>query len=204
MTMKQVRSLSGEHGRMQLWRRLAAIALYVALSACVSAAVDYTSGEAGAIDRLLTSMKRRLEIAPEVARDKWNRGAPVEDAKREAAIIEAALAQAAQRGIDPDRLKRFLRGQIEAGKAIQTALMAQWEKEHRGKFANAADLAGKTRPELDRLTAAMILEFGEVMPLLDRTGGNQWGLARAKTVTSDLAGFDRAWPIAVNSLAAAP
>jgi chorismate mutase len=160
--------------------------------------------QAATVDRLLLLMQRRLELAQDVARDKWNRAAPVEDTAREQAVVEAAVAQAAQSGVDPQRVRRFFRGQIEAGKAIQSALLAQWRAEHRGKFTGVPDLAVAIRPELDRLTVALVPALDAVIPLLEQPGANRLLQQRAAAIRIDTAGFDAAWQTALESVQAAP
>jgi chorismate mutase len=156
------------------------------------------------MDRLLHLMKRRLEIAQDVARNKWNRGTPIEDAGREQAVIDAAALRAAQRGMDTPRVQHFFRAQIAAGKIIQAALFAQWKAARLEKSGSALDLAGSIRPELDRLTIDLVAALEQAIPALSRQGARRLLWRRAASMTSDMTGFEPAWRLAVDALAATP
>jgi serine protease Do len=62
-----------------------------------------------AADRLLDLMARRLALMPQVAQAKWNAGLPIEDAKREEAILSRLTAEGAKHGLDADFTRRFFR-----------------------------------------------------------------------------------------------
>jgi chorismate mutase len=174
------------------------------LGSCTTSPAAPSTSETEAFDRLLILMKGRLEIALPVARDKWNRGAAIEDAGREQAVIDAAVAQALQHGMQRQAVERFFRAQITAGKMIQAALFEQWKLEKQGKFRDVPDLARQIRPELDRLTAALLLALDQAGPMLARPDANPWMLRRTAAITSDMPSFNAAWPVATQPLIAAP
>ncbi len=187
-------------------RRVFTIALGVCVltSACVGVVGADPADDADVMDRLLHLMKRRLEIAQDVARSKWSRGAPIEDPGREQAVIDAAALQAARRGMDASRVQHFFQAQIASGKMVQAALFVQWKAVQLEKSADTLDLAGGIRPELDQLTIDLVAALEQALPALSRPGARQLLSRRAASVTSDMAGFEPAWRLAVDALAATP
>jgi chorismate mutase len=119
-----------------------------------------------ALTQVLVLMDARLKLAPDVARYKWNTQGAIEDRLREDKIIAALGQQAAQAGLPPDWAERFFRAQIEASKAIQFALFAQWQQQDAGPFAQVPDLPRETRPKLDRLTPHLLQALAAAWPLL--------------------------------------
>ena len=115
---------------------------------------------------LLNLIDQRLAIGAEVARSKWNSGAAIEDLKRESEIVDAIGAQAASHGLEPTLAKQFFQAQIEASKTIQNARLAQWRATQQPAFSDAPDLLRDIRPQLDRLTPAMLDALAKALPAL--------------------------------------
>ena len=67
---------------------------------------------------LVETSARRLVIAKKVALAKWDDGAPVEDAPREAKVIMNAVKDGETRALDPASMTNFFRAQIEANKVV--------------------------------------------------------------------------------------
>lgn len=109
-----------------------------------------------ATEELVALIRARLAIGADVARSKWNSGAPIEDLQREAEIIAALGRQAGQFGLPERWAEGFFRAQIEASKAVQRQLHARWRAEGREKFADAPDLGRDIRPRLDALTPKLL------------------------------------------------
>ena len=103
----------------------------------------------------------RLVLAEDVARTKWNSGAPIEDLEREAQAIAAIEASAPAAGVDPVVAADALRGQIEASKTVQRALHAEWTAEGLPPFPEVRELAD-IRAELDQATASMLTALATV------------------------------------------
>ena len=76
------------------------------------------------LEGLVETSARRLAIAKEVALAKWDSGAPVEDAPREAQVIASAVKDGAAIDLEPASVESFFRAQIEANKVVQYALLA--------------------------------------------------------------------------------
>ena len=118
------------------------------------------------LSTLLNLIDQRLAIGAEVARSKWNSGAAIEDLKRESEIVDAIGAQAASHGLEPTLAKQFFQAQIEASKTIQNARLAQWRATQQPAFSDAPDLLRDIRPQLDRLTPAMLDALAKALPAL--------------------------------------
>ena len=68
----------------------------------------------------------RLVIGEQVALAKWDSGKAVEDAPREAQVIQAAVKVGVAKGLDEASVSNFFNAQIEANKFVQYALLADW------------------------------------------------------------------------------
>ncbi len=112
-----------------------------------------------ALQPLRQAIDQRLQLAPAVARAKWNVQAALEDLPREAQVIAAAVKQGAALGLPAAAVERVFRAQIEASKTVQRELFIQWRAGHVGKFDHAIDLAKTVRPELDHLSTQILLSM---------------------------------------------
>jgi chorismate mutase-like protein len=104
---------------------------------------------------------RRLALSVDVARYKWNTGGKIEDATREAQVIDDLKAQAVALGLPADWAARFFRAQIEASKIVQRDLFIRWDKEGAGHFTEVPDLVRAIRPQLDALTPQILRALKE-------------------------------------------
>jgi chorismate mutase len=136
-------------------------ACIVLLSGCA-----HLKSESDPLGNLLGLIDQRLALADDVARSKWNSGAPVEDLAREREIVDAIGIDAVKFGLEPDFAKTFFQAQIEASKIVQNARLAEWRTAQLPKFANAPDLQRDIRPQLDRLTQAMLDALAHALPAL--------------------------------------
>lgn len=117
-----------------------------------------------AIDALLSLMRQRLEVMHDVARYKWAKKAPIEDPEREAALLKDVASRAAGIGLDPDFVRAFFRGQIEAAKLVQRADFSRWETDPEGAGGEVPDLAGDLRPRIDALNRDLLAELAKLSP----------------------------------------
>jgi len=177
-------------------------ALVAILAAGCATAANVTAVDAAAVDRLLGLIKERLDVAPEVARTKWNTKAPIEDRLRDQQIIDGVTKAATEYGLEPQKAGRFFKAQIEASKVVQHALHAEWTAQRQPPFEKVADLGRDIRPTLDRLTPAMMRSLSEALPVLQRRGGRQLLEAQTRAVLSDAPGGDTAVREAVAPLLA--
>nr|WP_294553922.1 gamma subclass chorismate mutase AroQ [uncultured Rhodopila sp.] len=122
---------------------------------------------------LIALVGERLRLMQAVAESKWNSGAPVEDEAREARLIAGVVALAPSYGLDPRQAAAFFRAQIEAAKCVESALIARWAAARAAPFAAPADLQTAIRPQLDRLTPALLAALAAAMPQVRQGGAEQ-------------------------------
>jgi chorismate mutase len=108
---------------------------------------------------LVETSARRLAIAREVALAKWDAGAPVEDAPREAQVIAGAVKAGASVGLEPASVESFFRAQIEANKVVQYASLADWRRSGKAPVHAPINLAVTIRPQLDQLQTELVAEL---------------------------------------------
>jgi chorismate mutase len=148
-------------------RRFIAALGALLLTAC---AAPQTSPDTQRLDRLLQLIGQRLSYMDDVARNKWNSGAPIEDLPREREIIDSLGKQAAGYGLDAAIAREFFRAQIEASKIIQRTRFAEWRAQNQPPFKNIPDLRDKIRPALDALTPELMNALAAALPELRKTG----------------------------------
>jgi chorismate mutase-like protein len=98
----------------------------------------------------------RLALVLEVARNKWNSGAAIEDLPREQALLAGLRERGAALGLSSGQVERFFGAQIEAAKLLQRELFARWKQAHRGRFSGVQDLSSDIRPAIDAVTTRML------------------------------------------------
>ncbi|MGA7813230.1 chorismate mutase [Caballeronia sp.] len=147
-------------------RRLAvslALAVPVGL-ACLSTTAARADGDDTPLTNLIALSSQRLALAEPVARWKWAHHEPITDEPREAALLARIDERARAADIDPTFAQQFFRDQIEASKDVQNALFDNWRK-LRAPEGTPPDLARDTRPQLDRITDALLAALARVEPL---------------------------------------
>lgn len=118
------------------------------------------------LDPLMHGILERLAISEAVARTKYTSGKPVQDTPREQALLDSMGDRATQYGLTPAQARTFFRLQIEAGKLVQTALLARWKREGSAP-GEPVDLATRLRPALDRLGTSLMRDLGRLCALPD-------------------------------------
>jgi chorismate mutase len=142
-------------------RALVIGALGVALSlAPLGARAD---GDETAMTNLIALVSQRLALAVPVAQWKWANHRAITDAPREAVLLANVEKRAQAANVDPAFARSFFEDQIEASKQIQTALFEKWRRSS-APAGVAPDLTATTRPELDRVTQALIPALARVAP----------------------------------------
>jgi len=158
---------------LALWC-LHAAGLALLLCAC-QATPAIARAEQQQLDRLLTLIDQRLNVAVMVAQSKWNSGAPINDPVREQKILGDLTASMSAANIQEKLfMRRFFQAQFDAGKIIQQDLQTQWRKQQRGRFIDPPDLARDIRPELDRLTPLLMDALKQALPLLRQASARQY------------------------------
>lgn len=144
-------------------------------------------------------MVDRLAAMPDVARHKWNIGAPVEDPVREQVVIEAAVREGEERGLAAETLRLAVAAQIEAAKTIQASLIGRWTEEQAGAFRDVPDLAAVLRPRIQEATQALVARFAAARMAL-----RQCEAATAlRALPPSLDDFPAAWNQAADGMIAA-
>jgi len=169
----------------------------VAVVCLVSACQHFTyppgtisSSDIQKINHLLELIDQRLSIAPQVAKSKWNSGAPVDDLKRESTMLNEEITQTKLIGkekCDLTLVKAFFQDQFDAGKIIQKNLLISWRNTYPAKyqFADAANLRRDIRPRLDKLTPELISAFCDVHYILSQPGARYYLFTQADKVIDD-------------------
>ena len=147
--------------------RIFAALLVLLLAGC---AAPPATQDVAKIDRVLALIEQRLGYMDDVARNKWNSGAPIEDLPREREIIDSLGKQAAGYGLDAEIARDFFRAQIEASKIIQRTRFAEWRAQNQPPFKNIPDLRDKIRPALDALTPELMNALAAALPELRKAG----------------------------------
>ena len=111
------------------------------------------------LQRLVELSARRLALAEQVALAKRDGHTSVEDPSREDEVIMSAVREGKSRGLDGTFVSKFFRAQIEANKAVQYSLLANWYRTGRAPGHAPVNLANSVRPELDQLQTALIAEL---------------------------------------------
>lgn len=131
------------------------------------------------MEPLLRSVIERLAISEAVARAKFDSGAPVQDAPRERALLDAVANQASRYGVTDAQARVFFRDQIEAGKLLQTVLLTRWQRAGKAP-GHSVGLAGVLRPRLDSLSGEMLAQLGRVCAPSGDTIVSAAGLRQAR------------------------
>ena len=103
----------------------------------------------------------RLLLAPDVARYKWNHHLGIEDVARENEVIAKLGHEASDLGVPQTWAENFFRAQIQASKTAQNELFQGWDVFKRDRFPDEVDLAGVTRPKLDKITGELLHALAE-------------------------------------------
>ena len=161
--------------------------LLLAVALLAGCAVQPTAADIEKIDRVLVLIQQRLGYMDDVARNKWNSGAPIEDLPREREIIAGIGQRATGYGVDAEIAQDFFRAQIDASKLVQSARFGEWRARNQPPFRNPPDLRDRIRPALDALTPAMMSALAAAMPALRAPGAGQAIDARAAAILAGAA-----------------
>lgn len=98
----------------------------------------------------------------DVARWKWNQGAPITDPAREQQLLTALEERGLRYGLSRQQTKEFMSAQIEGGKLVQQADFADWQTQDRGTFEDVRDLSTDLRPRIDELSDRLLKQLAEL------------------------------------------
>jgi len=122
----------------------------------------------GQLQPLVETSAHRLMIAEQVALAKWDSGAPVEDAPREAQVIHSAVEAGEARGLDEASVTAFFRAQIEANKVVQYSLLADWRRHGTAPVHAPISSMNAVRSELDQIQTLLIAELADTAAIRAR------------------------------------
>ncbi|WP_257284392.1 chorismate mutase [Endozoicomonas sp. SESOKO1] len=107
-------------------------------------------------------INQRLNYMQDVAFFKAKNHSAVEDFAREKQVLEKALVDAQQAGLQPDSIAGFFQAQMDAAKAIQYRYMADWLSAH-PENSEYRDLASEVRPKLLELGDEIVIRISEYL-----------------------------------------
>jgi chorismate mutase len=116
----------------------------------------------GPLGKLVELIVQRLNLAHDVAAIKYANGQPIDDSVREGEIFQALTSVLEVSGPYRQTGIQFLRDQIEANKVIQRGLHQRWHAHPEEVPSAYPRLAAKVRPQLDRITTQIMLQFESV------------------------------------------
>ncbi|HET6881972.1 MAG TPA: gamma subclass chorismate mutase AroQ [Pirellulales bacterium] len=159
--------------RLQRWRVVLPALCIAALIGCrpsppaaqtptAVARASSTTGSDAALHGLLHLMRERLLIMHEVAKWKWNEGQSIADPERERQLLADLERRGLVYGLSRERTRAFMEAQIEAGKLVQEADFAAWQKEEMGKFPDARDLKTELRPVIDDVSDQLLSQLAKL------------------------------------------
>lgn len=168
-------------------RRMATFALALWL---VSGCASVPAGQGNAFLPLVRDLAERVRIVDQVALSKWDSGRPVQDPQREAQVIEKAVAAAPAYGLGAQDVQAVFEDQIEASKAVQSALLAAWKRQGRAPAWPRQSLSDDIRPRLDTLQIAIMADL-QRLGALRQAADCRIRVARVARQAARLAAFDR-------------
>jgi serine protease Do len=120
-----------------------------------------------AVDALLGLMKKRLEIAVDVARYKFANKLAIADDTREEKQLTRLLQKAEAEGLDKNQVREFFKAQFAASRKLQEELHARWRKDEKlVSTADIPDLKTALRPKIDQLSKELLQAFADTQPYL--------------------------------------
>ncbi|WP_257266456.1 chorismate mutase [Endozoicomonas sp. ONNA2] len=107
-------------------------------------------------------INQRLTYMQDVALFKAKNHSAVEDLAQEKQVLEKALIDAQQAGLQPDSIADFFQAQMDAAKAIQYRYMADWLST-RPENSEYRDLDSEVRPKVLELGVEIVVRISEYL-----------------------------------------
>lgn len=114
---------------------------------------------ANPLAELVDAAAQRLQVADDVAADKWHSGAAIEDPARVQQQLTALASAADAEHLDADYVRRVFTDQIAATEAAEHYRFAQWKLDPAATPAGAPDLAA-SRARIDGFNRVMLTQIG--------------------------------------------
>jgi chorismate mutase-like protein len=112
-------------------------------------------------EALRRAVADRLAVMTDVAHYKWAHRLPIEVPKREARVIEDAVARAAELDLDEYVARRAMTAQMAASREWQQQLFSHWDATGKAPAGDIPALTDKIRPEIDRQTDALLTALAQ-------------------------------------------
>jgi chorismate mutase len=125
----------------------------------------YAQNAVEQLQPLVETTAHRLVIGEQVALAKWDSGKAVEDAPREAQVIQDAVKDGVAKGLDEASVSNFFNAQIEANKFVQYTLLADWYRSGKAPEHARVDLVKNIRPQLDEVQKSLIAELVDTVEI---------------------------------------
>ncbi|WP_028310257.1 hypothetical protein [Derxia gummosa] len=142
-----------------------------------------TADQLAKLDNLLLLTRDLLNLAPDVARIRWNaaQGKPVAPgADIDAARGDAAARLARDFNADPDLVRDYFRAQSEASRYVQSALWAQWTRAGTPPTMTLIRGDAQVQAVSDRITPKLMRALADAAPALRAIGAKNAIAAHAK------------------------
>ncbi|MFC9768442.1 chorismate mutase [Rhodococcus jostii] len=153
--------------RLALARRTAVAAVMLAMS--MAGGTAPASAQTRPLEPIALAVSLRLATADTVVAAKWGTPSPIDDPAREAQVLSAVAAQAADEGLSAVRVQQIFRDQIEANKEVQRALFGWWRVAPGAAPTVRPDLT-QVRPVIDRQNTDILLQLREQEAVLAGPG----------------------------------
>lgn len=127
------------------------------LGVCVAVPMAYAD-DSGPLYRLVDTAAQRLLTADPVAAFKWVNGGSIEDSARANQVLDAVGADARNRGLDEQFVRRIFEKQIHATEGVEYTRFGQWKLDSAHAPTSALDLS-QTRTAIDGFNRAMVAEM---------------------------------------------
>ena len=156
-------------------RRAGSLLAALVLGGCIAAPihppvqppVETRFSDAESIEQFARAVDHRLELMRDVAAAKWIAGSPIQDAAREAAVLQQVAQRAQALGLDGPATQSLFAIQIRLAREVQQRWHARWTAE--GQCAPCENLASlqATRDRIDAANTAQLAALYVAVPLRD-------------------------------------
>ncbi|MDV3128373.1 chorismate mutase [Mycobacterium sp. 21AC1] len=138
-------------------RRFVPATAAVLVGVCSSVPMAHAD-DAGPLYRLVDTAAQRLLTADPVAAFKWVKGGSIEDSVRANKVLDAVAADARNRRLDDQYVRRTFENQIHATEGVEYTRFAQWKMDPAHAPISAEDLS-QSRAEIDGFNRDMVAEM---------------------------------------------
>ena len=135
-----------------------AIPMVVPLATALGAAPVAHADEPIPLYALVDAAAQRLLTADPVAAFKWIDGGPIEDPARVRQVLDAVGADARDRGVDAEFVRRAFENQIHATEGVQYTRFGQWKLDPAAAPTTAPELSA-SRSAIDGFNRRIVTEL---------------------------------------------